>query len=220
MSIFKCTAVLLSWKRLNQINDLSDYLQTFDFIDEILICNNNPDVAPFRKEGVTVINNSSDLGLWTRFTTAMLAKNEAILLHDDDLLVDHKCMSHMWESFAKIPTTNHGLFGRRFPAPDHTYNMRDYLGKCDALLTRCVFTSKTRCHKALGFTHAFDRELGGSPRGNGEDILLSYTGQNISYTPIRQEMGGGDDNAIHRRPGHKEHRTNVIRWCIKNVKPT
>ena len=215
------TAILLSWNRLPQLVEILAHLQRIPIIDEVIVWNSNPKVYPFRVDGVTVVNCTSDLGLWARFAAASLAKNDAILFQDDDLLVDEPTIKHLVAQFeAANDGKMQGLFGRT-PLTDGTYVGADSCGQVPIVLTRCVVADRRNCIRAMQYTRAIDA-IGGKPQGNGEDILLSYvSGGGIAYDMHGgvQELGSGDENSIHRRfDAHSAHRTKVVQWCLANIK--
>lgn len=207
------SAVLLSWDRLRQLHDILDHLKALDFIDEIIVWNNNPAVAPFVDERAKVINSSHDMGMWTRFAAASLARNEHILYHDDDLIIDVDDMEQLYRAFCADDSANHGLSGRN-PTESGEYTFNNIVGKCEITLTRCVFTKRERAVKALAHVPEFDK-IPSKLRGNGEDIVLSYAteGWNYSYK-FQCRDSGGDKNAIHKKfPDHKQVRSRIVRKC-------
>ena len=75
----KVSAVLIKYQRLDELKKICDHLETFDFIDEILIHDNTED----------------NLKLYGRYVTALKARNDTIYVQDDDCIVDvEKLFSH------------------------------------------------------------------------------------------------------------------------------
>lgn len=70
----KVTAVLLRWKRHQELEKIEAHLQTFPFIDEIIIWDNT--------RGQNDIN-------YGRYLGAMEAKNETIYTQDDDCIIEN-----------------------------------------------------------------------------------------------------------------------------------
>ena len=68
----KVSAVLIKYKRLDELKKICDHLETFDFIDEILIHD----------------NTENNLKLYGRYLTALKARNDTIYVQDDDCIVD------------------------------------------------------------------------------------------------------------------------------------
>lgn len=70
----KVTAVLLSWKRPNELKEIIKHLETIEFIDEILVWKN------------TSVSNKINYG---RYLGALKAKNDIIYTQDDDCIVEN-----------------------------------------------------------------------------------------------------------------------------------
>ena len=66
------TAVLLKYKRPDELVAICDHLEQYDFIDEILIRDNTED----------------NLMCYGRYLTAKEAKNDTIYVQDDDCIID------------------------------------------------------------------------------------------------------------------------------------
>lgn len=69
----KVSAVLTRYKRLQELEQIIENLKQYDFIDEILICNNTKD----------------NLMSWARYEKMHLAKNDTIYLQDDDCIIEN-----------------------------------------------------------------------------------------------------------------------------------
>lgn len=211
----RVSVVMLSWDRLQNLDKILANLQDYPNVDEIIVWNNNPNYHFVGPEKVTVINSSTDMGLFTRFAAASLAKNDAILFHDDDLLVDSEVFQRLLGRYEKAKTKAHGLFGR-IPIKGQ-YNTQNAWGEVPITLTRFTLCPRSACVKALSHWSKF-RELGGVPLGNGEDIVLSLAALsegtnsgNFAYQEPVMNFGESDDKSIHRKfAQHVEHRTKVI----------
>lgn len=70
----KVTAILVSWKRPNELREIIKHLGTIKFIDEILVWQN------------TSANNKINYG---RYLGALNAKNNIIYVQDDDCIVEN-----------------------------------------------------------------------------------------------------------------------------------
>ena len=68
----KVTAVLISWKRPQELEEIKEYLGHFDFIDEILVWKNTEE---------------RNIGVYGRYLMAKQAKNDIIYTQDDDCLI-------------------------------------------------------------------------------------------------------------------------------------
>jgi glycosyltransferase involved in cell wall biosynthesis len=97
------SACLLSYQRPYHLQSIVDSLHAYEFIDEILVWNNNPNIhLSLQGAKVRVINareNSLCLG---RFLCAEQARNEVIYVQDDDVIV--KNIHELYKSFLKDTT--------------------------------------------------------------------------------------------------------------------
>lgn len=211
------SVVMLSWKREEGVRRICAALAGHPLVDEIIVWNNNPDLALFI-DGATTINCSRDMGLYSRFAAASMARNECILYHDDDLLAGPGALEALYASWQKRPDVCHSLFGRR-PGIGGQYNMQDARGPVEIVLTRFVLAPRAACLHAHTRTPRF-RDLQGIPAGNGEDIILSYATMDLSrqlnqaYRWPFEDLGQDEGVSIHMRfARHEAHRTEVIKRC-------
>lgn len=109
------TACLLSWQRPDNIRLIVDSLSPLEFIDEILVWNNNPAVSlSFSLPKVRVINSPENLGCAARYLCAAQARNEVIYTQDDDALVLDVAKRH--GAFLADPSRiSHGLSEWHYP---------------------------------------------------------------------------------------------------------
>lgn len=85
----RVTACLVSWKRPQNLSVIIRSLRTAEFIDEILVWNNNPEVGlELTDSAVRVIESRENLSCYGRFTCAAEARNRIIYVQDDDALND------------------------------------------------------------------------------------------------------------------------------------
>jgi len=197
-------------------------------ITDIIIFNNNPNVdlceLDLKYSKLSIIQSSRDLGLYSRYATAALAKEEVVLFVDDDLVVDESSISALLREQQKDKRRCYGLFGRRVAKK---YTRVNIFGSVNIILTRCLLTSKSNCISALHLIPHF-AHLEGVPKGNGEDIILSYVplirfgtankAFPLPYTELLDDNGVPQDQnssqAIHRRStSHITHRESVIAIC-------
>jgi hypothetical protein len=97
------TACLLSWKRPGNLGIIVNALQQLQFIDEILVWNNNPDVRlNFRDRKTRVIQSADNQVCYGRFLCAAQARNSVIYVQDDDVL-NHD-VAGLYRQFLRGPT--------------------------------------------------------------------------------------------------------------------
>lgn len=81
----KVTAVIVSWKRPEEVGKIVENLHQYPFIDEILIALNRPD---------------DNKKCYNRWLTALKAKNETIYAQDDDCIVGN--IQEMYDEYDRI----------------------------------------------------------------------------------------------------------------------
>lgn len=215
----KISACLLNWKRPDNLRANLDQLARNPLVDEAIVWNNNAG-EPFAHEWATVINSSADLGLHTRFATAALARNPAVLIFDDDLALPDDTIAALYDRWLDDPQIVHGIFGRQ---RDYygAYRGGDVYGDVPIVLTRALIFHRQYAPAWLSAAQHFDDLFRwATPFGNGEDILLSYVARrasgrlNRAYDLPRRELPAGPPGvAIHTRgwTAHLDHRT---RLCL------
>jgi len=211
------TAIVLNWKRPQNMPRILDSLRQSELIFEIIVWNNNPDRVFTASDDIVVINTNRDLGLNTRFAAALLAKQDAILFIDDDIVLSPEKINRLYLHWQESPEVCHAAFGRR--CGSGPYNKIDAWGEVDVVLTKAVIVNRSICLRAAVNTLLLD-DLPGRPKGNGEDILLSYTAMAASgklnqahNLMINQEPQDPKIAISKREPTHVEHRTKVLERC-------
>ncbi len=215
--------IMLSWERVeNVINNIRQY-STYKIIDEIIVFNNNYKyrLPNLNSDKVIVIESSKDIGLFTRFVAAGIASNECIMHCDDDLIVPEGTVNELYKQWNLNPMLCHGTQGRVI---NEEYNMKNVYGRVHIVLTRCMLTSRTNCLLALQFSVLF-KDIICEPKGNGEDIILSFISisksgelnicHKLPYNDFQENFEEGDKLiAISKRwEKHVEHRSNVVKRC-------
>jgi LPS sulfotransferase NodH len=109
MSTQKVSVVLLSWKRPNNMQRIVDHLRTHDFLDDIIIWNNNPEVElQIQDENTTIINSATNVKTLGRFLAVYHTKHENIYTQDDDCIVGD--IQTLLQKFLEDPSRiAHGL---------------------------------------------------------------------------------------------------------------
>lgn len=166
-----------------------------------------------------------------RFAAGCLARNECVLVQDDDILLPPETIYTLHKHWQEDRDVLHGLFGRDPRPGDSSYARESNLVNADV---RVVLTRALVCdRKLLGLFFA-DEVVGcyvpevtelqahSNPRGNGEDIILGYVAcwrsgrRNKVYALPRRELPAPD--AIHARgdvKDHWRHRTRLMQLMEK-----
>ena len=220
-NFFMISLIILNWERVDNIISSVKKYSDYKLIDEIIVFNNNHKyrLNHIASDKVVVIESSRDLGLYTRFSAAGLARNNCIMYCDDDLFMPEKTIEKLYAQWLKLPNVCHGVNGRMVK---DLYNMAGAFGEVPVILTRCMLVSKAICLAAFNFSLCFD-DLVCEPKGNGEDIILSFvaiskSGQlNRSHKLPYIELPDNEDGtsvAISKRwKNHINHRTKVLVRC-------
>lgn len=216
------TVVMMSWRRPDNVKRILASLSRIGAVAEVIVWNNNTEVwLESDRPIVRIVNSNSDLGLYTRFAAAALARTDSVLFQDDDLLLPESTLKTLLSAWEGQPTKLHGIFGRR---PNATGQYADLLTgdrSAPIVLTRAVVTARAHIPEALQLAYSLDSlQTASRPYGNGEDIILSYAARRRDSGPHRiyglpvQELS--DDHGIHRVNGwrqHVEHRTMIMQAC-------
>ena len=219
------TGVLLNWKRPDNVARIVAGWRASGIVDEGIVWNNNPDVTLSLDGWATVVNATRDLGLYTRFTAACLARNECVLIQDDDILLPAESIATLHEAWRSRPDILHGVFGRA-PNARGRYVVRDLIGAdVPVVLTRALLTHRLHAARFFEFAAAFEAlQRGGRPQGNGEDILFSYAVMRHSgrlnrthRVPVLELPSPDAINARHRRR-HFAHRMQLMDACIARLR--
>lgn len=211
---------MLNWARPAQVLRNIHAYAGYRSVSQVLCFNNGPrlQAASALPGNCVLIEASQDLGLYSRLTTAALARTEAIFHTDDDLLVPEATFETLYAHWRAAPGLCHGVYGRSLQGG---YRAEDAFGPVEIVLTRALMCSRRINNAALTATARFD-DIQGLPHGNGEDIILSFTamarsGQaNRAYNLPRTDdpESWQEQAAIHRRwPGHLDHRRQIVARC-------
>lgn len=223
----KLTVVMLNWARpANVTKFVSSYLQ-MRCVSAVTVINCNPATTCCDTADVRVLNIQcdSDPGLTARFAGAALARTDLVLFADDDIELPEITVMQLLNA-QQIYGGASGIFGR-CPGPDGVYPANaDYVyGNVPIVLTRAVVVPAVICGQAARYTHQMVKELGGSPYGNGEDIVLSYTAMRAnqgklnwaSKLPYRNRDWDSESAISVRYADHAKHRSAVVRWCRERI---
>jgi hypothetical protein len=208
------TAILQNWKRPANVTRIVRTLATYPPITEILIWSANPQCPLPAGLPARITESRDDWGLYARFLLGCYARNDCVLIHDDDLLVPLASLTRLYQAWQRDPDRLHSAHGRR-PKADGTYADTVRSGPAPIVLTRCTMAHRAYFPDFFAAAPAFETiQREGNPAGNGEDILLSYVAQKTS----------GEMNAVHEVPVHELpaphaiHQRDWYRHCAHRTK--
>jgi hypothetical protein len=212
----RLSAVMLSWKRPDNVRRIVDAWQADGLVDDAIVWNNNPGTT-LTHPWATVVNASHDLGLYTRFAAVALARHRAVLVQDDDVLLPASTVAALHDRWRRQPRVLHGLFGRG-ALPDGSYGRHVVAGeRAPVVLTRALLTHRDHAGRFLAAAgHFAEVQRHSSPQGNGEDIIFSFVARAVTgrrhwiHDLPHEELPAPD--AIHQRDwaDHLAHRTRVL----------
>ncbi len=175
------SAVILNWNRPRWLRHvILPLLARHPLVDEIHVSHGREETYFSSKSRHCDVIHRHDwvlndrYGLARRFVAAKEARNEAVLLLDDDLVVARASITALKSVFDAAPLTLHGIFGRAIGA-DYEYSFDGYeRGETPVLLGRCIMMHRSYAEIFLeAEPSAAELITRGSPKWNGEDIFLS-----------------------------------------------
>jgi hypothetical protein len=216
--------VILNYKRPNNTRQILDNMKHFKFIDEIIISNGD------RNGSINYIdlkvktyndyeNFNAIYSLDRRFVCGLRAKNDDIIILDDDIYIEENELEKIVLEYKSNPNRIVGHFGRNI---DKDYTYTNVFENVDVVLTKILICKKKLC--SLFFLckpmieHIYKK---GEPYGNGEDIFFSfiasiyYKRKNFCLRNIAvKELAQND--AVGARPNHLSYRRELSSYLINN----
>ena len=171
------SVVILNYNRPNFVKkDIINSLNKISIIDEIIISHGkketlftskNPKVKSLFHYG----KMNEEYGLTLRFISGLEAKNEHIIIMDDDIIPSEEAVLELFENIKKDERI-YGIYGRD---PTIEYNVQNVFGTIPIVLTRCLITTKSMCKYFIENYKKFENDdvKNSKPFWNGEDILFS-----------------------------------------------
>lgn len=228
---YKVSVSLLNWNRPKNVDNILNIYTQYDVIDDIIVYNNNIKNKYFYKHPKVRVVNSKTNDLRNRYRGAVLAKNKAVLIQDDDILLPEDTIISLANNLLKEPYKLHGIFGRNI-GPRYTYeSLRNFGPEVDIVLTRAVMSKRSMSKKFLKYTSPLDYLFKNNSQGevewnNGEDIVLSLLIEdiydtkpsvyNLKYKDF--EDSTSNDIAIHKRKNHEKFRTKIIEQYVNKIR--
>jgi GR25 family glycosyltransferase involved in LPS biosynthesis len=212
----KVSVVMLHWKRGDNIKNIVSKYCKYNVVDEIIVWDSpGSDPIPLMQCDKLKIMSNGINNLMNRFVAATTAKNNFVLIQDDDILLPEKTVKRLANNLLSEPDRAHGLFGRDIQNSNGSlkYVGGNVYGEPDIILTPALMTRRGWSKKFLPWVEQFEDLF---PNGcfNGEDILFSaFVTLQYGYKPKAHKydfknLDGG--NKISDKPGHYEFRTKVV----------
>jgi hypothetical protein len=227
----KLTVVMLDWKRHDTVRRLVAGYLAHPRVGEVIVWDSGPSRRPIDGHpNLRHIHNPcpadakwSPLGLYPRYAMAAVASNRAVAIVDDDIELPEHTLTSLHDDWLRDSAVIHGLIGRN-PNAGGNYTPETHYGPVQVVLTRALVVDRYLCGLALAHGSRIIESLPGTPRGNGEDILLSHVAMahsgrlNSAYQLPYKNHGYDDANAISVAVAdHGSHRSQVVKWCREQI---
>ena len=209
------SACLLSWKRPENLKRIVNSIRKLEFIDEILVWNNNPEVTlSFPYEKVRIIQSKENLMCYGRFLCAKEAKNEIVYVQDDDFLV--KNIPDLYRHFLKDQSRITHAIGQKHL---RRHDKDNYESGQVAMLGWGAFISKS-------WTSMLDEHLKLNQPDKifkrEADIIFSLL-QGKQHHPVPANVTELPDNsasgiALYRQRHHELYRALAIRSALNTLR--
>ena len=224
------SVVILNWKRPDNIkNDILPKIINYNLVSEVIISHGRSETY-FQTPDIKMVkhykdeNLNSNLGVSLRFLRSCNAKNECILILDDDRLPSEEYVNKMYELFQKDKNVIIGSVERYVsPSIGYSNNKRNIENENKIVLTQILMTNKKMCKDFMNEKDKMnDLALKAKPVWNGEDILfnLIYI-KNYNKSPIHLEPINKDvillknNDAICKNTGHYEYRRKFSKTALE-----
>ena len=170
----KLSIVILNFNRPDYIkNNIIPKIK--NSCDEIIISHGKKETA-FTHPDIKSLNHygkvNEEYGLSRRFLSCLEARNELVLIMDDDIVPSLEAIKFLYDKIQEDPQRIHGLYGRN---TINNYSVDNCFGEVPVVLTRCLITTKEMCEYYIENFRSFESEMvkKSKPFWNGEDILFS-----------------------------------------------
>lgn len=208
----KLTVILLSWKRVRNMQPIVRSLLRADFIDRIIVSNNNPeyrirDLIQLRDDRLQLIDQPGPRTAGIRFELAKNEPGEYFLSIDDDTFLSPEQIKKIFSELISHPRCPHGCQGEIYVGPSKPRHpswklgLRRFEGQVDVI--NCVYAF-TREHLTEMYRLAQQLQLDVGALANGEDVLLSASGEE---RPMVHDVGAWAECLSAHRKGVSTWRT-------------
>lgn len=227
--------IMLNYKRPDNSIKIINAVKTFKYIDEIIISNGNLDTAinntsldtgnSLNDEKVVIYDDFNRLNsvysLDLRFISALRAKNENIIVIDDDVYITEDELYKIVTEYNKNTRRIVGKWARNIHKG--VYEYKDVNSNCDIVLTKLLICKRNLlslffiCKPLI--EHIYKN---GIPYGNGEDIFFSfivsiyYNSKNYAMNHIITKDLPQEGVAVSRNQSHLNYRKSLSKYLYEN----
>jgi hypothetical protein len=220
----RLSLIIMNWKRPQMVTKIVERYSNYSIIGDIIVWNNNfESTLDFKNlPNVKVVICKHDAGLDSRWAAGILADQEHLLVHDDDLILTEKSLKLLFHKYLRNPELCHGICGRNLA---DRYIPVDSFGPVDVALTTCLIINRRYIGAYFQHVQMFD-DLRNYGCGNGEDILMNWVVRGVTGKKnMAHRIPFADSNkdsavslhSIGRRPGHLSVRNEIARRCVQQL---
>lgn len=228
------SVIILNFNRADYIkNDIIPKLDKIDLIDEIIISHGKEETF-FESTSEKVKNlkhwgeANETYGLTLRFVSAQEAKNEAVIIMDDDIIPTENTIKILYDLYEKEKDRLYGLYGRSLNLKNE-YSIDNVFGNVPIVLTRFLLTHRDLTRYFLTRFRDLENDLikNSKPYWNGEDILFSllsiqkygklpkvlnldHHNRLSNYLNLNEAISTGSDD-------HQKYRKKLTQYLVKEL---
>lgn len=186
----RATAILVSYKRIQNMEPLVRCCLRCGWIDRIVVLNNNPaehiaDWVQIKDPRITLIDEGVNKGAMERYVFASQSSETFFVSIDDDIFLTPKQLTLLFSKLIENPSVPHGMFAQRWRGPNEELPFESFehcvLGSDSDvdILNRVYFFTKTHAVECIRLAHAMGYETADSLRSLSavDDVFLSFSGQ-------------------------------------------
>ncbi|MBT4119652.1 MAG: hypothetical protein HOG89_05210 [Candidatus Peribacter sp.] len=209
----KITACLLSWKRPENMQYITDHVLSHPFIDEVIIWNNDStNTSIVKGDRVKVINSPTNVQVYGRYLCAYHAKNDIIYTQDDDWI--SKDLFKIYTTFQKNPDCiTHGLHQMQFAINQgniYETAQMSFVG-WGALYQKKWLQVFNLYIEKYGYDELLFREA-----DRIFSILLNRRHTSL-LVEVEKLSGANDERALWRQEGHRDMSTEAVRRALSLI---
>jgi hypothetical protein len=199
------SAIMLSYRRHRTLKKIIDRLLETGLVSDIILWNNDPGATLAGGGSVRTINSTHNYSTDGRYAAALLAREQTILFHDDDLLYPAGEIAALHREYLADPSRIYGFAGRNIV--NGRYSPKLAFGEVDIVLGQFMLFSKELMARVYGDL------LRLAPIDRGDDIAFSLLagGKHICRRASQREDWGRDDpHGLWKQPDHLEKRQAMV----------
>jgi GT2 family glycosyltransferase len=198
------TAVLVSYKREQNLTNILSSLRATGAVSQIILWNNDPETHLVGGPDVTVINSTVNFKAYARYAAAMLAANDHILFQDDDIVLEPEIFEALHRALRDQPARIYGIAGRNLD--EGRYRGEPAFGEVDIVLGQCMLFAKELLASVYGDM------LRLAPIERGDDIAFSLLTGVKHFCQLRGNihLPPQGKHALSKHPDHFRMRQDMV----------